>query len=359
MSKFELGGFCSLVEQYKVSVILLVPPIALLLARDPIVDKYNMSSLNLVISGAAPLGPELERDLAKRLNTNVTQAYGLTESSPTTHYCPISSPSPGSIGPLLPMMRGRICDPETGKDVKEGEQGEMLLQGPSESISSLQDRSRANFAALPPRRHYARLPQPTRSQRRDAVRGQGRGLAQDWRFVAPLRLHFFHHLCLFPPQSPRPRPSLRSFGSATHSLPPPSSDIAWVDKRGYYYITDRIKELIKYKGLQIAPAELEGTLLDCPFVADCAVIGVWVEEQATELPRAYVVVSVEGKKQGDPAKAIREWVDGKVSNHKKLRGGVRLVESVPKSPSGKLLRRSESLFLLALERSRRFWRSCS
>jgi acyl-CoA synthetase (AMP-forming)/AMP-acid ligase II len=136
-------------------------------------------------------------------------------------------------------------------------------------------------------------------------------------------------------------PSLCSLAFSPLPLPSLSPDIAWVDSRGYYYITDRIKELIKYKGLQIAPAELEGTLLDCPYVADCAVIGVWMEEQATELPRAYVVPSVEGKKQKDPAGAIREWVDGKVSNHKKLRGGVRLVESVPKSPSGKLLRRSE------------------
>lgn len=92
-------------------------------------------------------------------------------------------------------------------------------------------------------------------------------------------------------------------------------------------------------GLQIAPAELEATLLECPFVADAAVIGVWVEEQATELPRAYVVISAQGKKQKDPATAVADWVAGKVSNHKKLRGGVRIVESVPKSPSGKLLRR--------------------
>ena len=137
-----------------------------------------------------------------------------------------------------------------------------------------------------------------------------------------------------------------------------TGDIAWVDERGYYYITDRIKELIKYKGefklsrrlkkksdpsanagLQIAPAELEATLLECPFVADAAVIGVWIEEQATELPRAYVVLSAEGKKQQDPSQAVADWVAGKVSNHKKLRGGVRVVESVPKSPSGKLLRR--------------------
>lgn len=142
MPKFDLTQFCHLVQRYKVTIILLVPPIALLLARDPIVDKYDMSSVNLIISGAAPLGPQLEQELAKRLGTNVTQAYGLTESSPTTHYCPVKSPSPGSIGPLLPMMRGRICDPETGKDVKQGEQGEMLLQGPSESYFLVRVRRR-------------------------------------------------------------------------------------------------------------------------------------------------------------------------------------------------------------------------
>lgn len=112
---------------------MLVPPIALLLARDPVVSDYNLSSLKLVISGAAPLGRELEKELATRLKTSVVQAYGLTEASPTTHYCPIAANKSGSIGPLLPMMRGRIIDPVTGADLPRGKEGEMVLQGPSSS----------------------------------------------------------------------------------------------------------------------------------------------------------------------------------------------------------------------------------
>lgn len=73
MPRFDLREFCTLVERYKVTVALLVPPIALLLAREKIVDEFDLSSLNLVVSGAAPLGPELEKQLAKRLGTNVQQ----------------------------------------------------------------------------------------------------------------------------------------------------------------------------------------------------------------------------------------------------------------------------------------------
>lgn len=81
LPKFDLEPFCSLVEKYRATVCLLVPPIALLLAREPVVDKYDMSSLRLIISGAAPLGSELEGQLGKRLKTNVAQAYGLTGES--------------------------------------------------------------------------------------------------------------------------------------------------------------------------------------------------------------------------------------------------------------------------------------
>lgn len=128
---------------------MLVPPIALLLAREPAVAKYDMTSLRLVISGAAPLGAELEKELSTRLGkqASVAQAFGLTESSPTTHYCPIATPRPGSIGPLLPMMRGRVVDPETGLDVAPGKEGEMWLQGPNVMLGYL-NRAEANAETL-------------------------------------------------------------------------------------------------------------------------------------------------------------------------------------------------------------------
>ncbi len=118
-----------------------------------------------------------------------------------------------------------------------------------------------------------------------------------------------------------------------------TGDVGHQDKDGNFFITDRVKELIKYKGFQVAPAELEGLLTSHPKISDVAVIGVYNEDQATEVPRAYVVPApgVEGGKKTEDE--IVEWLRAKVANHKRLRGGVRFVDEVPKSASGKILRR--------------------
>lgn len=117
-----------------------------------------------------------------------------------------------------------------------------------------------------------------------------------------------------------------------------TGDVGFVDKDNNFFITDRVKELIKYKGFQVAPAELEGKLMDHPDINDVAVIGVQDEERHTEVPRAYVVAA-RGKNQREHADQIVKWLDGKVANHKQLRGGVRFIDEVPKSASGKILRR--------------------
>ncbi|CAN8097640.1 unnamed protein product [Discula destructiva] len=104
-------------------------------------------------------------------------------------------------------------------------------------------------------------------------------------------------------------------------------------RNGMLYIVDRKKELIKYKGLQVAPAELEEVLLSHPKIADAAVIGVDGEE--TEVPRAYVVPAARDLTREEVAK----WVEGKVAPYKKLRGGVLFVDAIPKNPSGKILRK--------------------
>ena len=118
-----------------------------------------------------------------------------------------------------------------------------------------------------------------------------------------------------------------------------TGDVGYQDKHNNFYITDRVKELIKYKGFQVAPAELEGKLMDHPDIDDVAVIGVEDREQHTEVPRAYVVSS-KGDKAGEKeAKEIVKWMEGKVASHKRLRGGVRFIEEVPKSAAGKILRR--------------------
>ncbi len=118
-----------------------------------------------------------------------------------------------------------------------------------------------------------------------------------------------------------------------------TGDVGYQDKDGNFYITDRVKELIKYKGFQVPPAELEGLLLSHPKINDVAVVGVYSEDQATEVPRAYIVPApgVEGGRKTE--EDIVAWLRAKVANHKRLRGGVRFVDEIPKSASGKILRR--------------------
>lgn len=118
-----------------------------------------------------------------------------------------------------------------------------------------------------------------------------------------------------------------------------TGDVGYQDAEHNFYITDRVKELIKYKGFQVAPAELEGKLMDHSQINDVCVISVQDEEQQTEIPRAYVVPADKNKAGEEQAKEIVEWLNGKVANHKRLRGGVRFIDEIPKSASGKILRR--------------------
>ncbi len=136
---------------------------------------------------------------------------------------------------------------------------------------------------------------------------------------------------------------LNNPAGTAHALTPDgyfkTGDVGHQDAAGNFYITDRVKELIKYKGFQVPPAELEGLLTSHPDVADAAVVGVYDPAQATEVPRAYVVLA-QGVRSGKEVEAeIVRWVGERVAAHKRLRGGVRFVDEVPKSASGKILRR--------------------
>ncbi|KAL8654145.1 MAG: hypothetical protein Q9210_001691 [Variospora velana] len=118
-----------------------------------------------------------------------------------------------------------------------------------------------------------------------------------------------------------------------------TGDVGYQDKDGNFFITDRAKELIKYKGFQVPPAELEGLLASHPKINDVAVVGWYDKDQATEVPRAYVVPApgVAGSKE--VAADISAWLAAKVASHKRLRGGIRFLDEIPKSASGKILRR--------------------
>jgi acyl-CoA synthetase (AMP-forming)/AMP-acid ligase II len=120
-----------------------------------------------------------------------------------------------------------------------------------------------------------------------------------------------------------------------------TGDIGYQDKNGNFYITDRLKELIKYKGFQVAPAELEGLLIGYEKVADACVVGINDESKATELPMAFIVKTEAVKDVTDKLleEDILKWVEDRVANHKRLRGGVRFVDEIPKSAAGKILRR--------------------
>lgn len=269
MPRFDLEEFLKIMQDYKITVACLVPPIVLALAKHPVVAQYDLSSLRLIFSGAAPLSADVQNAAAQRLETHVVQGYGLTETSPVTHGTPADPAKikPGAVGPSIPNTWVRIVNYETGEDVGERELGEVWLYGPQVMKGYLGKES-ATAAMID---------------------------AEGW-------LH--------------------------------TGDIGYVDEDGYLYVVDRIKELIKYKGMQVAPAELEGVLLTHPAVADTAVIGA-VDEEAGEVPKAFVVLK---PGQSVSAEEIIAYVAERVAPHKKIRR-LEFVEQVPKSASGKILRR--------------------
>jgi 4-coumarate--CoA ligase len=273
MAKFDLERFCQIVQHHKITFAYLVPPIVLALAKHPLALKYDLSSLRMVNSGAAPLTKELIDSLQSRFKLPIKQGYGLSETSPTTHVQPWGdwNKSIGSVGKLLPNLSAQYLDPD-GKELPIGQTGELAVKGPNV------------FAG------YLNQPELTKA----AFTADG----------------FFR-----------------------------TGDIGHEDAEGNFYITDRVKELIKYKGFQVAPAELEGLLVDHPKVADAAVIGVQSDDHASELPRAYIVVQGGVPKNDATAKEITDYLHAKVAPHKRLRGGLRFVDEVPKSAAGKILRR--------------------
>ena len=281
MERFDIEKWCAHVQNYRITFSYVVPPVVLLLSKHPVVDKYDLSSLRMMNSGAAPLTHELVEAVYARIKCGIKQGYGLSETSPTTHTQPWEEwrTSIGSVGKMLPNMEAKYMTmPEDGSEPREvsaGEVGELYMKGPNVFQG------------------YHNNPAAT-----------AECLTDGW----------FR-----------------------------TGDVGYQDKNGNFYITDRVKELIKYKGFQVAPAELEGILVDHEAIDDVAVIGIESEAHGTEVPLAYIVRSATSKSSGASAEQeaanIIKWLDGKVAYHKRLRGGVRFVDAIPKSVSGKILRR--------------------
>ena len=271
LPKFEPESFLSTLQKYRISTANLVPPIILFLAKHPLVEKYDLTSIRSVFSGAAPLGADVLKEARERTGIQIIrQGYGLTETSPVTHSTLLSVGMnyPASIGVPIQNQSVKIVDLSTGQSLGPQEEGEVCIAGPNIM------------------KGYLNLPDATSK----CITDDG----------------WFH-----------------------------TGDIGYYDNNGFFYITDRLKELIKVKGLQVAPAELEGVLQHHPKIADAAVIGV-PHERLGEAPRAFVVRRDDSLSEAD----VMSFVKERLSEHKWLSGGVEFIKEVPKSASGKILRRN-------------------
>lgn len=282
MAGFDPDGFCAAIARYRVTVGFVVPPMLVVFARHPAIQKHDLTSLKILFSGAAPLGAELVSTVMKRMkgigaDVSIPQGYGLTETSPTVFLLPVTDASSriGAAGVLLPNLEVKLVGEAKGEahtDIPGA--GEVWVRGPTIMKGYLNN--------------------PTATA--EAITPDG----------------WFK-----------------------------TGDIGVRDKDGFFTIVDRRKELIKYKGFQVAPAELESVLLQHPEVADVAVIGIESKGEATELPRAYITPSrpLSSQEASPFALGVQDWVSQRVAPHKRLRGGIVIIDQVPKSAAGKILRR--------------------
>jgi 4-coumarate--CoA ligase len=269
--RFDLELFCKTVQEHKPERSHLVPPILLGLAKHPVVDKYDLSSLKAILSAAAPASVEIEKAVEKRIGCIVKQGWGMSELSPLGTLSSDYNVKPGSVGPLVASTHGKVVD-EEGKSLGPNQQGELLIKGPQVMMG------------------YWNEPDKT---------AECLSLTSGW---------------------------LRT------------GDVVYYDEDGFFYVVDRVKELIKVSGYPVAPAELEALLLTHDAVADVAVIQI-PHDQKGEVPRAYIVLKDTDQARETTDAAIYDWVQDRVAPYKRLDGGVVFTDTIPKSASGKILRR--------------------
>ncbi|MFE6920961.1 4-coumarate--CoA ligase family protein [Nocardia sp. NPDC057663] len=274
MPRFDFPEFLHAISRHRCTYVFVAPPIAVALAKHPIVEDYDLSSVHTVMCGAAPLDTDLGNAVARRLACRVRQGYGMTEMSPVSHAIPDDGDDfpIGSVGVTSPNMECKLVDPTTGREVDYPRHGlsapgELWCKGPNVMVGYL-----GNPAATA-----------------EALDEEG----------------YLH-----------------------------TGDIAVVDGRGAVYIIDRLKELIKYKGYQVPPAELEALLLTHPEIVDAAVIGA-LDAEGEEIPKAFVV-----RRPGSQLdeRSVISFVAEQVSPYKKVRQ-VEFIDAVPKSAAGKILRK--------------------
>jgi acyl-CoA synthetase (AMP-forming)/AMP-acid ligase II len=269
MQRFDLARFLAAIERYRVSCAVLAPPILMALAKHPLVERYDLSSLRWISSGGAPMGVDVQRACAQRLGCHTGQAWGMTECAGVGAGYPTGAGKPATVGVCVPGTEMKALDPVTGAELGPGEIGEIYVRGPNVM------------------KGYLGQPAATAA----AITSDG------W---------------------------LRT------------GDIGSIDVDGFLSILDRLKELIKYKGYQVAPAELEALLLAHPAVADTVVIPS-PDEQAGEVPKAFLVLKQDPAVTTEPEQ-ILAWVADQVAPYKRIRR-YELIDAVPRTASGKIIRR--------------------
>jgi long-chain acyl-CoA synthetase len=271
MPRFDPAECLGLVERHRVTLFFAVPPVLLGLTQWPDLKRYDLGSVRLTMVGAAPVAPELSRRFRELTGIPVVQGYGLTEAAPFTHLNPIHDDA------LNVADSCGLAAHDTEQKIVDLETGARVL-GPGE-VGEICVRGPQVM------RGYWKAPEATAAALRDG-----------W-------LH--------------------------------TGDIGWADANGYTFIRDRKKEMIKYKGFGIAPAEIEALLLEHDGVADVAVIGK-PDPEAGEVPKAFVV-----RHPARPeltAEALLDFARGRLAAFKTLHA-IEFIDAIPKNPSGKILRR--------------------
>ncbi|XP_047502839.1 4-coumarate--CoA ligase 1-like isoform X1 [Penaeus chinensis] len=268
---FEPKLFVEAIQKYKVTYLHTVPPLVSFLTQSPMVKPELLDNVHTMVCGAAPVGPVLINEFRKKF----TDRIQFQEGYGLTEAAPVTHLTP--MNRYLPGSTGPSI-PNTYAKIVDLETGKTI--GPNEGTGELCIKGPQIMKG-----YYC-----NEKATKETIDEEG------W-------LH--------------------------------TGDIAKMDEDENVYIVDRLKELIKVKGLQVAPAELEDLLRDHPDIIDVAVIGI-PDERAGEVPRAYVVLSQNSTKTEEE---IAQYVEENVAPHKKLAGGVIFVNEIPKLATGKILRR--------------------
>ncbi|MEV0172825.1 4-coumarate--CoA ligase family protein [Streptomyces sp. NPDC050803] len=273
LPRFDLETFLAAIQNHRITDLFVAPPIVLALAKHPLVAQYDLSSLRHIISAAAPLDAALAEACSRRLGLPpVGQAYGMTELSPGTHVVPL----------------------------------EAMRQAPPGTVGRLVAGTEMRIVSLD-----------------DPDKDLGIGEAGEILIRGPQVMKGYLG-------RPDATASMIDTDGWLHT-----GDVGHVDADGWLFVVDRVKELIKYKGFQVAPAELEALLLTHPGIADAAVIGVY-DDNGNEVPRAYVVrqPAADDLSEGE----VMMYVAERVAPYKRIRQ-VAFIDGVPRAASGKILRR--------------------